>query len=178
VRSSLLLLVGAPGAGKTTLLEALSTLLERERVGHGAIESEQLSLGWPQLGSRSWVEQLAAVLAMQRDAGRDTFLVTATVEDEDELRSVLRAAGAQDTLVVCLRVSAQTAAERVARREPEHWPGRQRLIEHARELAPRIPGLRGVEIVLDSEQLAPEELAALVFEAMREHRLLSVRRPA
>lgn len=172
MRSSLLLLIGAPGAGKTTLLRALSTLLEREGMSHGAIESEQLSLGWPLLDARSWVEQLGAVLEMQRDAGRETFLVAATVEDEDELRSVLRAAGAQDTLVVCLRVSAQTAAERVARREPEQWPGRQRLIEHARELAPRIPGLRGVEIVLDSEQLAPQELAGRVLEAMREHGLL------
>ena len=80
MRSALVLLIGAPGAGKSALLAALSTLLEREGVRHGALESEQLAQGWPLLAASDWIGQLGAVLARQREAGRRIFLVAATTE--------------------------------------------------------------------------------------------------
>jgi predicted AAA+ superfamily ATPase len=56
------LLIGSPGAGKSSVLGALSAELERSRVPFGALESEQLSEGWPRLSAEDWVPQLAAVM--------------------------------------------------------------------------------------------------------------------
>lgn len=166
------IVIGAPGAGKTSLLEALSTLLERERVGHGALESEQLSMGWPLLPAASWLAQLEAVLALQRAAGRGLFLLSATVEQPAELEQLVGAAGAEPTLVVGLAVRPATAAARIVAREPDSRPGKRRLVELARELAGSIGGFAGIDLVLDAETLTPDALARDVCEAMRERGLL------
>jgi cytidylate kinase len=160
-------LIGAPGAGKTSLLESLSQLLELEGVSHGALESEQLSFGWPLLGARAWIPQLEGVLRLQREAGRSTFLISATPEREAELEELVVAARADATLVVCLRVAPAVAAARVAAREPESWPGRARLIERAGELAERVEHFSGIDLALDSETSSPAEMAAEILRDMR-----------
>jgi gluconate kinase len=161
-----LVLTGAPGSGKSTVLEALSSALESESIEHGAIESEELGRGFPPLADDRWIAQLAAVLAMQREAGRRLFLIVATTETEDELRGVLDAACAERTLVVCLRAPAHVLAERLELREPERWPGKRGLIAHARELGEVIPALRGIEVVIDTTGRGPEEVAAEIHEQM------------
>jgi predicted ATPase len=86
-----LILTGAPGSGKSSVLDALSTLLEINEVSFGAIETEQLARGWPWLTAKQWMPQLATVVKLQRDSGRNTFLVAATPETEPELRAVIDA---------------------------------------------------------------------------------------
>ena len=54
----------------------------------------------------------------------------------------------------------------MAAREPDRWPGKQRLIAHARSLADVIPTLEGVELVLDTEGRDAEAVAAEVYRAM------------
>ena len=44
-------MIGAPRAGRSSLLQAIATLLEREGIEHGAIESEELTRGFPPLGN-------------------------------------------------------------------------------------------------------------------------------
>lgn len=85
---AVLLLTGGPGAGKSTTLDALATLLDIDDVEYGAIEAEQLAWGNPWLGFDGAVEQLEAVLAVQRRAGRHLMLVAAGVESAAELRLV------------------------------------------------------------------------------------------
>jgi gluconate kinase len=162
---SAVVLTGAPGAGKSSVLDALATRLEIEGVAHGAIESEQLARGFPLLAGSQWTEQLTAVLRLQREAGRVLFLIASTTETAQELRDVLGAAGAERSLVVCLVASAETVAERLRRREPDAWPGKQSLIAHARELAKSIPTLPGVDLRIDTERAEP---AHVVDELMRE----------
>jgi len=162
-----LILIGAPGSGKSSVLEALMTLLEIEGVEYGAIESEQLSLGSPLLSGRDWTRQLEAVLALQRDSGRSRFLVVATVENEHELGDVARAAGADASLVACLLASPDTVAARIARREPDHWPGKARLTAHARELAETVPAMAGIDLRIDTEQRSPDQAAAEIQTEMR-----------
>ena len=167
-----LVLIGAPGAGKSAVLDALATLLEREGVEHGAIESEQLTRGFPPLANAALAEQLAAVLAFQRGAGRRLFLIVLTAESDAELGLVLEATGAERALVVCLRAGDDVLAARVGDREPDSWPGKAALIAHARALANVVPALAGIDLILDTDGRDAEDVARTVLAAMRERELL------
>jgi gluconate kinase len=160
-------LIGAPGSGKSSVLGSLTTVLQIDGILFGAIESEQLSWGSPLLSARDWIPQLAAVLAMQRDAGRQTFLVAATPETADELRAIVAATEADKVLVVCLAASAETVAARLDVREPDHWPEKRRLIAHARTLAASIPTFSGIDLTIDTEERRAEDVAAEIYAAMR-----------
>jgi hypothetical protein len=155
-----LILTGAPGSGKTSVLEELCTMLEVDDVRFGAIESEQLARGWPPLPLAGCLRQLAAIVALQREAGRDTLLVVATTETETELRAVIDAVDAERVLVVCLSAPPEVAAARVAAREPDAWPGKQNLIRHARELATAIPLIPGLDVVLGTSDRGAGDVAA------------------
>lgn len=170
-----LVLVGAPGSGKTSALEALMTSLEIEGVEYGAIESEQLSLGSPLLSAEEWTQQLDAVLSLQRDAGRSRFLVTATVETADELHRVVRATRAERRLVACLSASPETVAARIADREPDRWPGKPGLTAHARQLAGLVPRLDGIDLVIETDDRAEDEVAAELHTEMRNRGLIPSR---
>ncbi|HEV2981680.1 MAG TPA: AAA family ATPase [Solirubrobacteraceae bacterium] len=167
-----LILIGSPGAGKTSVLEALATQHEIERIEHGAFEAEQLSLGWPQLAVADCVSQLQAILSLQHDAGRTLFLVSATVESDEHLAAVTAACGAQRILVTCLTASPEVVAARIDAREPDRWPGKAPLIERARRLARSVRELSEVDLVIDTEDRIPEDVAAEIFAAMRERGLL------
>lgn len=167
-----LVLTGAPGTGKTSVLEALTTLLEIDEVAYGAIECEQLAWGSPWLRPAEWVPILAAVISLQRQAGRRLSLVVATTESHAELRAVLGAVAAERVLVVCLDAPPATVAVRIAAREPDAWPGKAALIAHARELAKSIPALTGVDLVLDTEARDPVAVAGAIRDALRVGRLL------
>jgi cytidylate kinase len=167
-----MILIGAPGAGKTSVLEALSTQLEIDGVEHGAIESEQLAWGAPLLGAEAWIPQLAAVLNLQRAAGRTRFLLTATVESAEQLLALRTAVGADPTLVVCLSAPAEVLAARVSTREADDWPGKQRLVALARELADSAPSFEGVDLVLDTRRPQVRQLVREIVAEMRSRGLL------
>jgi energy-coupling factor transporter ATP-binding protein EcfA2 len=167
-----LVLTGAPGAGKSAVLESLSGLLGDEGVGHAAFESEQLAWGEPWLSLEATMPQLAALCRLQRHAGRQLFLISATTETEAELRAVLAAVAPARHLVVCLAAEPATVAARIAAREPGSWSGKARLVEHARELAAVIPALAGIDLVLPTEGEAADDVARRVRGAMAAHGML------
>jgi chloramphenicol 3-O-phosphotransferase len=154
-----MILTGAPGSGKSSVLDALGTLLEIEGLEFGAIESEELARGSPWLTAAQWLPGLAAVVALQRAAGRETFLVAATTETEHELNDVVDAVGAERVVVICLSAPRDVVAERVARREPDSWPGKRSLVEHARHLADEIPAIRGIDAVIPTAGREPAQVA-------------------
>ena len=164
--SGTLILTGAPGSGKSSVLDALSTLLETDGVRFGAIETELLARGWPWLTPREFVPQLATVISSQRQVGRDTFLVVATTETESELRAVIEAVGDSRVVVICLSAPPDVAARRVAEREPDAWPGKTALIEHAGKLAQEIPYLPSIDLVLPTAERPAVEVAAEVKEIL------------
>jgi len=171
-----LVLTGAPGAGKSSVLEALTTLLEIEGTAYGAIESEQLAWGSPWLQAGEWIPQLAAVLSLQHQAGRRLFLVAATTETGAELRGVVDAVDVEHVIVVCLSAAPDTVAARIARREPDSWPGKAALIAHARQLARSIPAIEGVDLVIDTGGRDPVAVAGEVRDALRVRGLLDLDR--
>jgi chloramphenicol 3-O-phosphotransferase len=172
---SALILTGAPGAGKSSVLEELATLHDIEDIEHGAIEAESLSLGRPLLPASSWVAQLRAVLALQREAGRQRFLISATCAGPEELAGVKDASAAELVLVVCLRASPDTVAARIDAREPDRWPGKAPLIARARRFAVSTPRLAGIDLVIDTEARIAQEVAAEIFDRMRRRGMLGSR---
>jgi adenylate kinase family enzyme len=159
-------ITGAPGSGKSSVTEALTTLLDNAGIEHGALESEQLAWGSPWLDEELAYEQLAVVLRMQRSYGRRMFVVVATTETQEQLDALLRAIGAARSFVVALTVPGELASSRVLEREPERWAARDSLAEHAAELAPVIPALPGVDLVLSTDGRDPESVAAELLDAL------------
>jgi broad-specificity NMP kinase len=158
-----IILIGAPGSGKSSVLEALSSLLERRGEPHGSIESEQLSMGWPLLEASVWTAALADVLARWRAAGRERFLIAATTEDAEQLAAVITAAAASRTLVIALSAPPDVVASRIAAREPDDWPGKERLIAHARALAKSIPSLPGIDHTINTTHRSAPDVAAEIL---------------
>ena len=166
-RDGAVVLVGAPGAGKSSVLEALSGLLADAGTEHAAIELEQLAAGHPWLAFGDTLPQLEAVLDVQHGLGRRLFLLTATTETDDDLERLVARIG-EPVLVVALRVRPETAAARVLEREPADWSGRSRLADNAQRLALGIPGLRRVDVALDTEAAAPREVARSIRQLLAE----------
>jgi chloramphenicol 3-O-phosphotransferase len=162
-----LILTGAPGSGKSSVLDALTTLLEIDGIEHSAVETEQFARGLPWLTTAQCLRQLEALIGLQREAGRRLFLVTATTETTDELRSVAQAVGADRTAVVLLVAPPDVVAERVSTREPNRWPGKAALVSHARELAVSMPrDLEGVDLRIDTDDQAPDQVAEAIRAAI------------
>jgi hypothetical protein len=167
-------ITGAPGAGKSSVAEALTTLLDNAGIEHGAIESEQLAWGTPWLSEDQMHEQLTEVLRLQRSYGRRLFIVVATTETEGDLQGLLAAIGAGRSFVACLTVPGDVASARVLEREPERWAARESLAEHARELAPQIPRLPSVDLVLSTDGRDEESVAAELRDALMAAGMFSV----
>jgi chloramphenicol 3-O-phosphotransferase len=164
-------IVGAPGAGKSSTVEALSDLLAEGGTQHGALELEQLSWGHPWLPFAETIPQLEGVIAAQRMLGRELFLITATTETDEELERLVAALEPSPVLVVALRARPGTVAERILRREPEHWSGRDKLAAHAERLAVNIPSLRRVDVIVDSDDREPMEVARSIHAHLADHGL-------
>ncbi len=137
-----------------------------EAVPYGAIESEQLGWGSPWLAPSDWIPLLGEVIARQREAGRRRFLVAATTETAEEARGVVEAVGAERVHVVCLDAPPDTVVARIAAREPDGWPGKAALIDHARRLARSIPELPGIDLVIDTDGRESPAVAAEVRDAL------------
>jgi energy-coupling factor transporter ATP-binding protein EcfA2 len=155
--TSSLLLVGAPGSGKSSVLEALGSILERDEIPFGSIESEQLSMGWPLLPASIWIPSLADLLSAQRRAGRTRFLIAATPESPSDL-TALRAA--TSAVVVCLTAPPAVVAARIGAREPDSWPGKPALMTHARSLAETIPTFPGINTTISTLDRDATSIAA------------------
>ena len=161
-----MILIGAPGAGKSSVLEALCTRLEIDEIGFGAIELEQVLRGWPWTDFDEVLLVLAPLIALQRMRGRDTFLVVATPETDDELQALIDAVGADRTLVVCLTAPAELVSARVAGREADEWPGKTELVEHSRTLAEQIPRLSRIDVRIGTVGRDARDVAAEIEQLL------------
>lgn len=102
-----------------------------------------------------------------RQAGRRRFLVAATTETSDELAGVRDAIAVDQLVAVLLTVPPEVAAARIDAREPDAWPGKQGLIEHARQLAVTMRGLAGIDLRIDTDGREVGDVARELREALR-----------
>ncbi len=75
---------------------------------------------------------------------------------------LFRAVGAHEYFVVRLEAQPATLVERIVEREPAGWSGLDELVDHAHELAARMPALKRVDLVVSSEDGRAEEVAARI----------------
>jgi len=163
-----IVLTGPPGAGKTSVLERLTTEFERDGVEYGALESEQLGWGSPWLDAEVELMQLTAVLDLQKQAGRRRFLLAATTETSEDLGALIAATGADRVVTVLLTAPAELVAARLDAREPDDWPGKQQLIEHARGLAETMPKLAGIDVRISTADRHPADVARQLRDTLRD----------
>lgn len=109
-------------------------------------------MGVASLSGEPWLGQLRAVLELQRQAGRRRFLIAATTETSEELAAVRDATDVDRLVAVLLSAPPEVAAARIEAREPETWPGKHGLIEHARHLALSMRNLAGIDIRIDTDR--------------------------
>ena len=159
------LITGPPGAGKTTALIALSDALIDDRIAHAAADVDELAWGYPFPSLARRCEHLRAWCeAHRRDCG-DLVVVAEVIESPGHLRDVLRALDADDHLLVRLEAAVPTMRGRIVAREPPGWSGLERLLDESRALGASMKLLDGAQLVLDTERLAPDELARLIRAA-------------
>lgn len=161
-------LTGAPGAGKSTVLEEIATLLEVDAIEFGALESEQLGWGSPWLDDEWRLRQLKAVMEIQRQAGRRLFLIAATTETSRELAAVIEAIAADEHVAVLLSAPADVVAARIDAREPDAWPGKLALIDHARELATSMQALTGIDLRIRTDDRPVTDVALEIRDKLRD----------
>lgn len=165
--STAVVLTGAPGTGKSSVLENLAILLEVAGVEFGALESEQLGWGSPWLDDEWRLRQLNALLEIQRQAGRRLFLIAVTTETGQELAAVIGAIAADQHVVVLLSAPADVVAARIEAREPDAWPGKLALIDHARGLATSMQGLTGIDLRISTEDRTAADVALEIRDKLR-----------
>lgn len=159
------LLTGPPGAGKTVALTALSDALVADQVEHAAVDVDEVAWGYPFPTLEQRCEQLRACCDSHRRAGHQKLLVAEVIESAGHLRDVIDAVSADHFLLVRLEAPLATLRERIIAREPPGWPGLDHLLGETRPLHTALPQLVGVDLVLDSEQLHPAEIAERVRAA-------------
>ena len=99
--------------------------------------------------------------AHRRD-GHELLLVAEVVESDAHLAELLGAARADDHLLVRLEARPETCRERIVEREPPSWSGLEHLLSEMQRWAVSLTELAGVHLVLDSETLGPDEVAARI----------------
>jgi cytidylate kinase len=164
--STAVVITGAPGAGKSSVLERLATLLEIDGIAFGALESEQLGWGSPWLDETTCMAQLAAVMRLQREAGRSLFLIAATTETSRQLAAVHTAIAADHRISVLLEAAPEVVAARIEAREPDLWPGKQPLVTRARALATEMLSLEGIDLRVRTDSEDVTAAAAAVRGAL------------
>lgn len=159
-------ITGPPGAGKTSVLTALVDALSDDDVPHAAVEAEALRWAHPALTYEQEMGHVEAICASYRDAGHALMLIGQTIETDDDLARLVRAAGADESFVVRLEAPPATLVERIVRREPEGWSGLSDLLAHAQELAAIAPGRGTVDLVLSTQGQVPEAVAERIRRAL------------
>ncbi len=66
-----------------------------------------------------------------------------------------------------LSVPADVVVARIDAREPDAWPGKHGLIEHARHLATSMQELVGIDIRIDTDGRQPVDVALELRDTLR-----------
>nr|WP_228045931.1 AAA family ATPase [Saccharopolyspora sp. HNM0983] len=160
------LITGPPGAGKSTAANAVHDRLGEAGVANALVEVDELERCYPPRDPRRVLADLAGICASYRADEYELLFVTATVEDDVQRVRLQRAVGVESFLLVRLHAEPAVLRDRIRAREPADWFGLGELLDAATRLAAQLPGLTGVDLVLDSAVSGPIELAERIEDAI------------
>jgi chloramphenicol 3-O-phosphotransferase len=149
----------AAGAGKTVTLIAPSDALIDDGIAHAAVDVDEVAWAYPFPSLEQRCEHLRAWAAPHLEAGHELLLVSEVLESAAHTSAVLSALGADDRLLVWLDAPTSTMRRRVSAREPEGRSGLPRMPDEIPKLRAALAELADIDLVLDSEQVEPPELA-------------------
>jgi len=155
---------GAPGSGKTATLTALADALAGAEIAHAAIDVDEVAWAYPHPDDAGRFEYLCGAWQAHRRAGQELVLVGEVVETPEALRMLLEAVDAEDHLLVRLDAALPTLRGRITSREPADWFGLDHLLGLAEQSA-AFTGLDGTHLVVNTEELRPEEVAERIRAA-------------
>lgn len=164
------LVTGPPGAGKSTVATAVHDRLGDAGIANALVEVDELERCYPPLNQTRMLANLTNVCATYRAAGYELLFVTATIEDDDYGDRLLTAMGAETHLLVRVEAEPATLERRVRAREPVGWSGLDSLLESSARLAVEMPSLRGVDLVLNTDNHESHVLATWIDAAIRKPR--------
>jgi predicted kinase len=153
-------ITGPPGAGKSEVASYLHDVLGDEGLDAALIECDALERSYPALARKRSISHLRMLASSYREVGSEMLLVTATIEDDERLRSVLDALDAPARLLVLLHADPETMRERLLSREPPGWSGLPELLNASRRLAATMPDLDGIDVAIATDGRRPSDVAA------------------
>jgi broad-specificity NMP kinase len=159
---------GPPGAGKTVCLMALSDALVKDEIAHAVIDIDEVAWAYPYPSNEERLALLGAGWEAHRRAGHKLLLVGEVVESSDELSRLLASVSADDHLLVRLEARPAQLRQRILEREPSGWSGLDYLLSEMERWAVVLKDLDSVHLVLDTEELSPDECAARIRSERRD----------
>ena len=153
-------ITGPPGAGKSEVGSYLHDILGDEGLDAALIECDALERSYPALARERSISHLRMLASSYREVGSELLLVTATIEDDEHLRSLLGALDVAEHLLVLLHADPETMRERLLSREPPGWSGLPELLNASRRLAATMPDLDGIGLAIATDGRRPSDVAA------------------
>ena len=155
-------LSGAPGAGKSSLAEEMFDQLQERDIRHAVIDVDALCLSYPfragdPYNSVTAIENVASVWANFSRQGIDRLVLVRVVESRADVERLLAAVPGGRATVCHLAASSTTVEERIRRREA--GSSTESLVARGRQLAAMAPDADFVDIVLETDGKALDELA-------------------
>lgn len=149
-----LLITGPVGVGKTSVAETVAELLTEARVPHALVDIDRISLCYPtpaddRFNERLANRNLASIWPNYQAAGATCLILARVVESRDDVAAYQHAIPGARILVVRLRASLVTLAERV--RQRERGSGLDWHLARAIELAPQMDRDRVEDLLIDTD---------------------------
>jgi hypothetical protein len=164
------LLNGTVGSGKSTVAAALGDLARRHGVANAVIDLDELRRAWPAPDDDPFhlellLANLTAVVANDRRAGIDRFIVAGVIEDRADVARYRQALQSDGALVVRLDVDDATLRHRLHSRHEGRPEELGWHLHRVGELAAILDGAGVDDLVLDAAGVSAEELAERVWAA-------------
>ena len=162
-----ILVTGPVGVGKTTMIDRMSGLLRAANVPHATVDFDQLTAAFPRSpdddrwGTQLGLANLAAIWRNYRTAGADHLLIALVLESRSELSGYQTAVPGADITVVRLRASLKALHARLRARG--QGADLQWHLDRAVELAPQMDESRVEDLVVETEERDPTELARVIL---------------
>lgn len=159
---------GTVGSGKSTVATALSTL-EAGR-DHAVVDLDEIRRLHPVPSADPFhheieLENLASLASNYRAAGARSFILAGVVEERAEIVRYVDAVGSGGMLLCRLTASPQVLSRRLRARHADDPDALRWHLARAGELA-RVLEARAVDdLVLDSSEVTPTELAEAIRHA-------------